>query len=231
MKLFFTLLIVSCSTIVLLLIPKFSGEINLAIHTNQFINSLLKYQLIALPIALLVALFVWKLEPSSKHYFAKGNLNTLAQKEMWLGISGKSTWRTNGLQLLLFISIPTAIFMFLALSSTNSFNNWQWSFIPFILLLSLSNSFVEEIIFRFAIVGGLANSYNKTIVLILSAVAFGLPHYFGWPSGAIGVIMAGVLGYVLAKASIETKGLAIAWLIHFVQDVIIFSAVFMMNVK
>lgn len=43
--------------------------------------------------------------------------------------------------------------------------------------------------------------------------------------------MAGVLGYVLCKATLETTGLGIAWVIHFVQDVIIFTALFMMNVK
>jgi membrane protease YdiL (CAAX protease family) len=59
---------------------------------------------------------------------------------------------------------------------------------------------------------------------------FGLPHYNGFPSGAIGIIMAGVLGYVLAKASYETKGLGIALGIHIVQDIIIFTGIFMMKV-
>ena len=68
-------------------------------------------------------------------------------------------------------------------------------------------------------------------IQIISAVLFGLPHYFGNPSGFIGVVMAGVLGYVLCKATIETKGITIAWIIHFVQDVIIFTALMMINIK
>ncbi|HHX23791.1 MAG TPA: CPBP family intramembrane metalloprotease [Thermoanaerobacterales bacterium] len=68
-------------------------------------------------------------------------------------------------------------------------------------------------------------------ILIISAILFGLPHYFGFPNGFMGVLMSGVLGYILCKATIETKGLSIAWAIHFVQDIIIFTALLMMNVK
>jgi len=68
-------------------------------------------------------------------------------------------------------------------------------------------------------------------VLLASAVLFGLPHYFHWPSGFLRIIMASVLSYILAKATTETKGLSIAWVIHFVQDLIIFTALLMMNVK
>ena len=93
------------------------------------------------------------------------------------------------------------------------------------------NSLTEELIFRFGIVGSLFNHYPKLTVLIISAILFGLPHYFGWPSGFVGILMSGVLGYILCKATIETKGLSIAWSIHFVQDIIIFTALFMMNVK
>ncbi|MFN3299563.1 MAG: type II CAAX prenyl endopeptidase Rce1 family protein [Sediminibacterium sp.] len=64
-----------------------------------------------------------------------------------------------------------------------------------------------------------------------SAILFGLPRYFGNPKGIIGVIMSGVLGYILCKATIETRGISIAWTIHFVQDIIIFTAIMMMSIK
>ncbi len=160
-----------------------------------------------------------------------GQLDTLAKKEEWLGINGKSSWAINGIQLLFFVSIATGIFMFLAVKYTNSRNQFQWSFIPWILLFSLTNSLSEELIFRFSIVGGLFDHYPKLVVLTISALLFGLPHYFGYPNGLTGIIMSGVLGYILCKATIETRGLAIAWVIHFTQDVIIFTALMMMNVK
>ncbi|MDZ7899137.1 MAG: CPBP family intramembrane glutamic endopeptidase [Arcicella sp.] len=73
--------------------------------------------------------------------------------------------------------------------------------------------------------------FQKLWVLLISAILFGLPHYQGYPNGAAGVIMAGVMGYVLSKATYETSGIGIAWAIHFVTDLIIFTALLMMNIK
>ena len=37
------------------------------------------------------------------------------------------------------------------------------------------------------------------------------------------VVMAGLLGWLLGKAMLETRGFFWAWFIHFLQDVLIFS--------
>ena len=231
MKLFFTLLIVAIAAIILSTSKTFTNLISFKFHQNDFINSIAKHQLLAILVATIVVVLITKLNPDNKHFLNIGNLNVIAEKEKWLGINGKSTWKTNGLQLLFFVSIPTAIFMFLALKYTNSLNNFQLYFIPLINLFALINSLTEELIFRFGIVGGLYTHSPKLMILIISAILFGLPHYFGWPSGFAGIFMAGMLGYILCKATIETKGISIAWTIHFVQDVIIFTALFMMNIK
>jgi len=231
MKMFYTLLVVGIATVLLVTAGAFTNQIALQIHPNSFVNGLAKYQVFALTVGILTTIVILILNPESKQFLNIGQLSTIAEKEKWLGINGKSSWALNGLQLLFFISIATGIFMFLAVKYTSSISNFQWSFIPLILLFSLTNSLTEELIFRFGIVGGLFNHYPKLILLIISAVLFGLPHYFGSPSGVIGILMSGVLGYILCKATIETKGLSIAWTIHFVQDIIIFTALMMMNVK
>ena len=231
MKMTYTVLIISIATILLVNAKLFTNRVNLQIHTNNFVNELAKYQIFALAVGILVTIIILILIPTSKQFFHIGQLNIIAEKENWLGINGKSSWMVNGIQLLFFVSIATGIFMFLALKNTNSMNNFQWSFIPLILLFSFTNSLAEELIFRFGIIGGLFNEYPKLTILIISAIFFGLPHYFGWPNGVVGILMSGLLGYILCKATLETKGLSIAWTIHFVQDIIIFSALFMMNVK
>lgn len=231
MKLVYTILIVGIATLLLINATTFTDYIALQIHSNTFLNDMMRYQLFALMVAMLVTILVLMLNPRSKQFLSIGQINTIAEKEKWLGINGRSSWKVNGLQLLLFISLPTAIFMFLGVAYTDSMQNFQWSFIPFVLLLSFTNSLAEELIFRFGIIGGLSNAYSKTTILLLSALLFGLPHYYGFPSGFIGVLMSGILGYILCKATIETKGLSIAWGIHFVQDIIIFTALMMMNVK
>lgn len=231
MKMFYTTLIVGIAIILLVTASTFANLISLQIHPDNFVNSLAKYQTFALLVGLLATTAILILNPESKQFLNIGQLNTIAEKEKWLGINSKSSWTVNGLQLLFFISVATGIFMFLAVKYTNSLDNFQWGFIPLVLLFSLTNALAEELIFRFGIVGGLFNHYPKLTILVVSAILFGLPHFWGNPGGVIGVVMSGVLGYILCKATIETKGLSIAWTIHFVQDIIIFTALFMMNYK
>lgn len=228
---FYTLLVVGAASILLITANNITSEIGLQIHSNNFINGLAKYQAFALILGLAVTILMLVFNPNSRLFLNKGDLNTIAAKEVWLGINGISSWKKNGIQLLIVISTATGIFMLLAVKYTNSLTNFQLWFIPFIVLFSFTNSLAEELIFRFSLVAGLFDHYSKFTILVVSAVLFGVPHFFGWPNGILGVIMAGVLGYVLCKATIETKGFAIAWIIHFVQDVIIFTALFMMNIN
>lgn len=230
MKIIFAIVAVLLATGMLLTASKFLPNIHWSFHRNAFINSSLKYQLFALVVSLTALLLTLKFTPASSSLLKFGNLQTLAGKEKWMGINGKSTWQVNGLQLAFFISLATGIFMFLAVKYTNSLSNFRWGFLPVILLISLTNSFSEEVIYRFAINGNLMNETSKMTVLLISAVLFGLPHYAGFPSGIIGVIMSAVLGYILSKATYETQGMGIAWSIHFIQDIIIFTAVFMMKI-
>jgi len=231
MKIFYTLLIVGIATVLLVIAGTFTNQITLQIHPDSFLNGMAKYQIFALTVGILTTITILNLNPESKKFLNIGQLSTNAEREKWLGINGKSSWAINGLQLLFFVSIATGIFMFLAVKYTNSLGNFQWNFIPLVLLFSLTNSLTEELIFRFGIVGGLYNHFPKLTILIISAVLFGLPHYLGFPSGFTGILMSGVLGYILCKATIETKGLSISWTIHFVQDIIIFTSLMMMNVK
>jgi hypothetical protein len=231
MKMFFTLLIISIATTCLLTANRLLSLLDVQIHPNNFINGLAKYQVYALIVSLIAALVTIWLNLGDRALLGVGDLQVIAEKEKWLGINGRSTWRSNGLQLLLFISLATGIFMFLGLQYTDSLHTFQWSFVPWVLLFSATNALSEELIFRFCLIAGLNGEYSKLTILVLSAILFGLPHYYGNPGGPVGVIMSGVLGYILCKASVETKGLSIAWGIHFVQDVIIFLAVMMMNIR
>ena len=229
MKVTYTIMALLAATALLLSAAKFLPAIPLSLHGNAFANNLLKYQLFAVVVAGAALLLTLAYTPESRVLLRFGNMETIAAKEQWLGINGKSTWRANGLQLLLFISLATGVFMFLAVKYTGSLNNFNWQFVPLVILISLANSFSEEILYRFAINGNLTGHASKTIVFVVSAVLFGLPHYAGFPNGIAGVIMAGVLGYILSKATYETQGLGLAWGIHFVQDLIIITAIFMMK--
>ena len=231
MILILTISLVLIATTILLLANKFLPSIDISFNNNLFVNKLLKYQLLALILSLTLMFFTLKLTPQSKSLLSFGNVESVAIKEKWLGINGKSTWKINGFQLAFFISLATGIFMFIAVKYTNSLSNFQYWFIPVIIFISLTNSFSEEIIYRFVINGNLGVIAPKITILIISAILFGLPHYMGYPNGIAGVIMSAMLGYILSKATYETNGVGIALTIHFIQDLIIFTALFMMNIK
>lgn len=63
----------------------------------------------------------------------------------------------------------------------------------------------------------------------ISATIFGVAHYRGMPGGIWGVLLAGLLGWVLTKSMIETEGFFWAWLIHFLQDVVLLLGYFIVT--
>lgn len=85
---------------------------------------------------------------------------------------------------------------------------------------------MEESITRLGVVVVLKDRLTDKTIPIFSALIFGIIHYWRNPGGFPGVILAGFLAWFLAKSILETKGIFWAWLIHFLQDVIIFSALF-----
>jgi len=86
------------------------------------------------------------------------------------------------------------------------------------LVFALINSLVEEGIYRFSITSVfLENGSSASSAAITSGVLFGWVHYYGTPGG--------VLGWLLSKSIAETRRFDRAWLIHFVQDVVIFTAI------
>jgi membrane protease YdiL (CAAX protease family) len=59
--------------------------------------------------------------------------------------------------------------------------------------------------------------------MLATGLLFGLAHYYGNPPGASGVLLATFLGVFIAKSMIETGGSKWAWIIHWLQDMVIFS--------
>jgi membrane protease YdiL (CAAX protease family) len=96
------------------------------------------------------------------------------------------------------------------------------SLLPMVLLLAALNAFSEEAIYRSAFLGTLG-SLPRSQAVLLSATFFGIAHYYGVPYGLLGVLMAGLLGWLLAKAMVETHSFFWPWFIHFLQDVLIFA--------
>lgn len=94
--------------------------------------------------------------------------------------------------------------------------------IPSILVYAALNAFSEEMTYRAPMLATLGPAVGARSALAMSAVFFGVAHFFGVPGGLVGAALSIFLGWILGKAMLETRGLFWAWVIHFLCDVAIF---------
>lgn len=139
------------------------------------------------------------------------------------GFPTPSTWMRFGLQWALYISLGTLLFLVIGARPAPALLLQALPMLPLILLFAVMNAFSEEMTYRAAFLTTLVGPVGPRHAIWLSAIFFGLGHYYGVPYGVIGVIMASFLGWLLGKAMLETRGFFWAWFIHFLQDVIIFT--------
>ena len=209
-----------------------TAKIKTVFHSNPVVDTQIKFQSLQLILASIVLLLTYFLNPDNfTHFFRMGDVNAHISKIDWLGVTGNETWLEIALTLGLFITLGTGIFMFFQLKKAGVDYRYflfslLWS-IPF----SIANAFSEEAIFRIGIVSPLYGILSVSVIILISGVVFGAPHYFGMPSGVVGAVMAGFLGWLLALSLIETQGFLIAWAIHFAQDVVIITSMILMSKK
>lgn len=84
-------------------------------------------------------------------------------------------------------------------------------------------------IFRVGINVPLTKLLSPNRIFLISAVIFGLAHFQGMPSGIVGVLLAGLLASISSKSIQETNGIFWAWFIHFLQDLIIISSLYLIK--
>lgn len=222
------LLLIIILTLALVLVSSWTNKIVIFDNLSKTINKQILYQSITL-FGTIIFLFIlwWTKKTKFQEYFRKGNISADILPEPIIGIKPKPTenWFHFGRNFAIIISGVTAIVIYFQLirESGISIGNIL-NALPFSILFALTNSFVEESITRFGVVVVLKDILKDRTIPLVSALIFGTVHYWGNPGGYLGSIVAGFLGWLLAKSILETKGIFWAWLIHFLQDVIIFSA-------
>ncbi|MCX6080971.1 MAG: CPBP family intramembrane metalloprotease [Chloroflexi bacterium] len=232
MNIFLPLLVIVLATVGIFQLRVLTAKLKFTLNPDALIDQTIKFQGAQLILAALVLAIAYFFNPENfLLFFRTGDVDAHISPIAWLGIAGTETWLGIASTLGLWITLGTGIFMFFQLKKANvDFHFFLFSLlwsIPF----SMANAFSEEAIFRIGIVSPLYGLLSVPIILIISGALFGLPHYFGTPSGIIGVIMAGFLGWLLAMSLVETHGLFLAWAIHFVQDVVIITSIILMSKK
>jgi CAAX amino terminal protease family. len=172
----------------------------------------------------LILTLIWNEIGGLRPFFlVKGDMNAEAGPVSLLGIKPSERWSQLGCNFAVILSLGTLIFLVLAGRPPLNIVIRALPFLPFVLIAAVLNAFNEEMTYKASFLSVLENVVGKYQALWLMAAYFGIGHFYGIPYGVIGVIMAGFLGWFLGKSMLETRGLGWAWLIHFVQDVLIFA--------
>jgi membrane protease YdiL (CAAX protease family) len=202
---------------------------NTASFAGNFGSSILLKIIGILPIlAVLFLIF----RSRSEFYLCFGDLKQKASRINWLGIKeNQITWGKLTIISGLLISLGTILLTIITVTNVSEIKglgNWL-SYLPLILVLALANSFCEGLIFRSAIMATLKDELPKNQLVLIAALFFGISHYYGAPGGPLGVIMSGLLGWYMCRSMYETKGFVSSWMIHAMQDVVIFSTLFLLG--
>lgn len=230
MKIITPALLAVIFTIGILFLSGHAYKIGITISENSYVNFQINYQLLLLGIALISMISSYILNPVSfKSILSIGNISAAGEELKIFGIKKGDSWLKTGISLCIFISLATGTFMYFQLKGqTINYGLLNTGFL-WIILFSLTNSFSEEMIFRVGINGPLANLLAPNKIFLISAIIFGIAHFQGMPSGIIGIVLAGLLGYILSKSIHETNGVFWAWLIHFLQDIIIIGSLYLLK--
>jgi len=165
-------------------------------------------------------------------YLTKGDLSIKADEIKWLSIKKDMiSWGKLAIISSICISLGTILLTIFTVTGTSINLNIDnlIKYFPFVVILAILNSFCEGIVFRSAILGSLKNVLPKNQAIFIAAMIFGIAHYYGAPSGIVGVAMSSILGWYLCRSMYETKGFVSSWIIHFMQDVVIFATILLLG--
>ncbi len=183
-------------------------------HLQVLADALLKL----LPVGLMVLTLVGSGIGRRTLFLTRGTLNAPTTLP---GLGG-APWTYVGLVGTALFAIPLALQL-----SARSHPNFQLlnravAALPLALLFGLINAGGEEFRFRSVLLARLLPALGRTQALWLTSTHFGLGHWFGHPSGATGAVMTALAGVVLATSMLDTGGIAWAWFMHGVQDVLLY---------
>lgn len=93
-----------------------------------------------------------------------------------------------------------------------------WAIVLAGVAFSLLNAAVEEIVFRGVLLSALTDVLGVRVAVVLQAVAFGVLHLHGVPSGPVGMVMAGAWGLLLGVMRVRSRGLLAPYVTHIAAD-------------
>lgn len=98
---------------------------------------------------------------------------------------------------------------------------WLWTCATF----AVVNALLEEIVWRGVFLDALASQLGVGWAVVAQAALFGWAHAQGYPSGVVGVVLAGVYGLLLGLLRQRSRGLAAPLIAHIGADATIYGLV------
>jgi hypothetical protein len=156
------------------------------------------------------------------YFFVMGQLDAPNEPIPWLGEKKIEPWTIYGRRWAISMFIVALFVIGLGFRPSLESLGKIVPLFPAILIFAILNSFNENFASRASLLPQLLPTFGKAQSLLLPAVFFGMWHYYGFPPGT-GMILPIFLGWVSAKAMVETKGFFWSWAIQVPLDVIVFS--------
>jgi len=197
----------------------FSGTDQLAGFTEAVALKLIGAALIAL-------VLMSGLGTSGRALLIPGKLYRRAQGIRWLGIKDRNTtWLRLALISGAIIAGGTSVLTLLTITGFDPLHNMQsWvSALPLLIPLAVANAFADGIMYRNTIAAPLGGRIDDRFIAIFAGFYFGVARYAGIPGGLTGVATSALFGWFMTRAMLETRGFLAAWIIHTMQDLVIFS--------
>jgi membrane protease YdiL (CAAX protease family) len=155
-------------------------------------------------------------------YLCWGNFAAPAEPIRFLGLRKPMPWTWFGPALLLVFALALCPFLYATVHPDFSASGRLVSLLPWMFAVAALNAASEEFQFRSLLLAHLRKIFRPAEAVLLTAAFFGFGHFYGQPSGLMGVLMAAIAGWIWGRSMIETKGFGWAFLTHMVQDIIIF---------
>lgn len=198
--------------------PLQTSAINGSWAAQQFFQRLL----LTIGALLLLTTFIGRRFTRCDLFLRLGDLSAPAHPEPILWFRKAQPWSSLGPQLLVLFGIALPVFLFLTLRPDFVQLPRLAKLLPWAVATAIVNAGNEEFQFRCVPLAHLREALPQREAIWLTSIFFGLGHYFGQPSGPVGVVMATVAGWIWAKSMVETRGVGWAFGIHMVQDLVIF---------
>ncbi len=190
---------------------------------SPFLQEMAAVQIPRATAGLLLVLVMLALTRSLRRFFfIRGRLNAPAQPIPWV-LTRPPSWRVLGPAISAAMCLGLIVFVFVfGRPPAPQYIAAALPLLPWICLFAASNAFGEEMLYRAPWLGALEGPIGPGQALLMTAVYFGLGHFYGVPYGVPGVILAFIPGWLMGKAMLETRGFFWAWFIHIWMDMVVF---------